>query len=422
MKVQLISSNTERLTMAVMPIGLLSVEAAVRAAGHEVRLLDLLFDEDPEATVARAVTAFRPDVIGISVRNVDDQDRANTRFLLEAIRPVIAACRRASRAPIVLGGAGYSIFPDEALAYLQADFGVRGDGERAFVRLLERLQSGQDPAGLPGIHAAGRPGEACEPEWSPLADPSASHLTAIPAGYASAGDEVWAPIQSRRGCGNDCSYCSTRRIQGRRIRRRAPAAVIDEMESRLQGGFRQFYFVDNAFNIPESHAMRLCELLAGRRLPGLRWRCILYPHKVTERLVEALRRAGCFEVSLGFESGNDRILKALNKRFRARDVRQVNELLLRHGIRRTGFLLFGAPGETRETVEESLAFAASLDLDALRVTIGIRVYPDTPLARMAAERGMIRPDESLLYPKFYLEPGLEPWIYGRVKAGFFNYR
>jgi radical SAM superfamily enzyme YgiQ (UPF0313 family) len=144
------------------------------------------------------------------------------------------------------------------------------------------------------------------------------------------------------------------------------------------------------------------------------WRCILYPERVDEELVAAMAAAGCVEVALGFESGSTNVLREMNKRYSPADVRQTSALLRAHGIRRFGFLLLGGPGETRATVEESIAFATSLGLDGLRVTVGIRIYPGTPLAARAIDEGVIRPDEDLLNPRFYLAPGLEPWIRDRV--------
>jgi radical SAM superfamily enzyme YgiQ (UPF0313 family) len=155
-KVLLISSNTERINMVTIPLGLGLVAAATRRAGHDVTFLDLLNEKDPDAAIRGAIEAARPDVIGISVRNIDDQNRDNPRFLLEQVKPVVEACRAWAPAAIVLGGAGYSIFPEAALAYLGADFGVSGDGEAAFPALLERLQAGGDPCDVPGVWVAGR--------------------------------------------------------------------------------------------------------------------------------------------------------------------------------------------------------------------------------------------------------------------------
>jgi radical SAM superfamily enzyme YgiQ (UPF0313 family) len=100
----------------------------------------------------------------------------------------------------------------------------------------------------------------------------------------------------------------------------------------------------------------------------------------------------------------------MNKRFGLGEVRRISETLAAHGIRRMGFLLLGGPGETRETVEESLAFADSLGLEEMKVTAGIRIYPHTELARAAIADGSLSPSDDLLFPRFYLARGLEGWI------------
>jgi radical SAM superfamily enzyme YgiQ (UPF0313 family) len=412
MRVLLISSNTERINMVTIPLGLGLVAAAARRAGHEVTFLDLLDERDPEAAVRRAIEAAEPEAIGISVRNIDDQNRESPRFLLEQVRPVVKACRACSRAPVVLGGAGYSIFPEAALAYLGADFGVSGDGEAAFPALLARLRSGEDPSDVPGVCVAGQPAHR-ERSFPGDLDPLPVWGEALEAPSYAATPDLWIPLQSRRGCPNDCSYCSTARIQGRTIRSRSPRQVVEHVAVLLKAGFRRFYFVDNSFNIPEWQALEICRLM--RELaPAATWRCILYPHRVGGDLVDAMAEAGCVEVSLGFESGSPRILREMNKRFTPEDVRTTADLLAARGIRRNGFLLLGGPGETRETVEESLAFAESLHLDSLKTTVGIRIYPGTPLARRAAQDRIISGDDDLLIPRFYLAPALEPWIQERI--------
>jgi radical SAM superfamily enzyme YgiQ (UPF0313 family) len=396
-----------------MPVGLALVAAATRWAGHDVRFLDLMHEANPQEAVRRAVAEVGPEVIGISVRNIDDQAREDPRLLIRQVRSVVEECRARSKAPIVLGGTGFSIFPEEVLSYLGADYGISGDGEKAFLALIERIVRGEDPSGLPGTHVAG--GLAARNNEYP------ADLDALPLPDADQWSylspeipDLWVPVQSRRGCPNDCSYCSTFLIQGRTIRSRSPRLVVESIERMTRAGFRRFYFVDNSFNIPESHALELCRRLGGL---NIEWRCILYPHRVGEHLVRAMREAGCVEVALGFESGNRQVLRAMNKRYTPDDVSEVAAMLGAHRIRRMGFLLLGGPGETRESVEESLAFADSLDLDLLRITVGVRIYPGTELARRAVEEGVIDPEDSLFLPKFYVAPGLEPWIHERVKPG-----
>jgi radical SAM superfamily enzyme YgiQ (UPF0313 family) len=414
MRVLLISSNTERINMVTLPLGLDLVAGATRRAGHEVAVVDALREPDPVLAIERSIASFHPEVIGVSIRNIDNQDREAPRFLLEQVRPLIAACRAASHAPIVLGGAGFSIFPDAVLRYLDADLGVRGDGETVFPELIRRIEAGEDPSSTPGVHVAGRT-DAPEPSFSEELSgmPQWDELLETVADPAT--PDLWVPVQSRRGCPNDCSYCSTAQIQGRRIRMRPAGEVADHVARLAAAGYRRAYFVDNSFNIPEPYALELCRALRWRG-SGLEWRCIVYSQHLGEELAAAMADAGCVEVSLGFESGSPAVLREMNKRFTPRDVREVSDRLASHGIRRIGFLLLGGPGETRETVEESLAFASSLHLDTLRITVGMRIYPATPLARRAIEEGIVRPDNDLLLPTFYLAPGLEPWIHERIRG------
>jgi len=128
-----------------------------------------------------------------------------------------------------------------------------------------------------------------------------------------------------------------------------------------------------------------------------------------------MAKAGCHEVSLGFESGCKQILANLNKIFAPREVRRIAGIFHDYGIRQTGFLLLVGPGETRASVQESLLFADSLNLEALKITIGIRIYPYTALARTAVEEGIISGADDLLFPKFYLVPHLRDWLVDTIR-------
>jgi len=408
MKVLLISANTSEINMPTLPLGLVSVATATKAAGHEVEVIDLLTQQEPLAQVKAAIEKLRPDVIGISVRNIDDQSMENTRFLLQEVKDVIAACRSYSHAPIILGGAGYSIFPESVLEYLGADAGIQGEGETMFPALLEKMQKGLRLSQIPGIYL---PGCGLQGERSftknldsiPFPD---EHLWTV---SATAGNDVLIPLQTRRGCALGCNYCSTATIEGTALRKRSIDAVVDGLSRHAAAGFKHFYFTDNTFNMPPSYALDLCRKIIERKL-DITWVCIVYPGNLEEDLVKAMAEAGCREVSLGFESGCERILRIMNKKFSLADVRRASELLAKYKIKQMGFLLLGGPGETRQSVEESLTFSDSLPLDALKITIGIRIYPHTVLAQTAIAEGLITPDDDLLPPQFYMVPGLEEWL------------
>jgi radical SAM superfamily enzyme YgiQ (UPF0313 family) len=411
-RVLMIAANTERINLPTLPLGAALVAAATEADGHEVAFLDLMGEAEPEVAVRRRIQRVQPDVIGISVRNIDDQDMARPIFLLDKVRPVVDACRQVSDAPVVLGGAGFTLFPGPVLAHLGADYGVAGEGEEAFPALLERLEEGGDGAAVPGVFA---PGRAPVQPRAAVADLD---------GLVPAGGELWTaadledpslfvPVQTRRGCPYRCTYCSTPRIEGNLLRSRSPRLVADQLGRMAAEGVGRVQFVDNIFNIPRQYALELCHEIRALEA-GLQWMCILYPSGIDDELAAAMADSGCVAASLGFEAGSDRILRSFAKTFDTVEVRRISDLLADHGIVRFGFLLLGGPEETRESVIESLDFVESLSLDMLKITVGIRIYPGTPLAELAVRQGVVSPTDDLLHPRFYMAPGLEEFIRDQV--------
>jgi radical SAM superfamily enzyme YgiQ (UPF0313 family) len=412
MRVLLISANTEKINMPTLPLGLASVATTTRKAGHDVAMADLMVEKDMRSVLKEAIEGFRPEIIGISVRNIDDQNMENPRFLLDPVKEIVSGCQSLSEATIVLGGAGYSIFPESALSFLGADMGIQGEGEVVFPDLIERLERGASLSGLPGLYLPGH-GLQCKRMFAKNLDTLLlpdTDLLSLP----SQKEELWMPVQTRRGCPLNCSYCSTGTIEGRVLRRHSPEAIVQWIARWREAGVHQFYFVDNTFNLPPSHAKEICRKLIDHGL-NTRWWSILYPKHVDKELVGLMARAGCEQVSMGFESGSERILKNMNKRFTLKEVRQISEMLSEHGIRRMGFLLLGSPGETRGSVEESLVFADSLKLDTLKITTGVRIYPHTSLAKKAIDDGVISSHDDLLLPRFYLAKGLENWLQETLK-------
>lgn len=406
MRVLLISANTEMINMSVLPMGLGCIARATQEAGHEIKIINLMEQEDVFKALGVSISEFEPDVIGISVRNIDDQVMAAPRFLLEPVKSMITFCRDHTDSTIVIGGAGYSIFPQNALEYLEADMGIQGEGEQSFLLLLERLRNKSDLAGIPGLYLP-KKGLQCKRNLSIKLDNYSIPLPEVHLWPPSKikKQEIWMPFQTRRGCFMNCSYCSTALIEGKVIRKRDLVHVVRILSKYIEAGFDHFFFVDNIFNIPLSYAKSLCDRIIEEGL-DISWRCILYPWKVDEDLVEKMAAAGCIEVSLGFESGSRQILQNMNKRYCPEEVRKISTTLKKYNIKRTGFLLLGGPGENKKTLQESLEYADSLDLESMKVTAGIRIYPNTLLAQQAIKEGLIKSNDNLLFPEFYVSKDL----------------
>ncbi len=139
-RVLLVSTNRERSPQPVVPNGVACVASALAAAGHDVRVLDLCFASDPVAAARESVRALRPDVIGVSIRNIDNSDTIALRHYTPEAAAVLGALRDgAPHAPVLAGGAAFGVAPESLFRELGVDYAVAGDGERASVALVDAL-------------------------------------------------------------------------------------------------------------------------------------------------------------------------------------------------------------------------------------------------------------------------------------------
>lgn len=416
MKVLLVSENRCMENLVPFPLGIAYVVAAAEQAGHEVMGLDLMFPEDPLREIALRIREFQPDCVGLSVRNIDNQDMHAGEFYLPHVREVFSAIKSETASPVVLGGAGFTIYPLECLDYLDAETGIVGEGEAPFLKFLECLAAGRDPRDLPGV-AVRRNGMRKVNPAAPYAD--LNHLPPPDRTAFDVGRYNWVPgntpafvanLQSRRGCHMRCIYCPNPLLEGRAIRLRDPVSVADEMQSlEEEHGIGFVIFTDSLFNYPGDYCGALCREIAGRDL-SLRWACSFTPVNPDPGLLESMREAGCTILSIGNESGSEDMLTALRKGFSKDDiVRSVGEAQ-RIGFKLTCFLLLGGPGETRKSVEESVEFLSELGADMVTVTVGIRIYPGCELHEISLKEGVVSPGQNLLYPTFYLAPEVAPWL------------
>jgi radical SAM superfamily enzyme YgiQ (UPF0313 family) len=412
-RILLVSTNRERQPMPVLANGLACVASALDAAGHDVRVSDLCFERDPTGSARRAVERFRPDVIGVSVRNIDNSDSIALRYYTPEAAAVLRALRAAApRSTIMAGGAAFGVAPESLFRELGVDYAVAGDGERASVALVDALAAGRPVGAVPGVVrmdgeriAFTPPGE--DAALDALAPPRLHRWLDVRR-YERNGATV--PIQTKRGCVYKCVYCTYRNVEGWGYRMRAPELVVDEMEElHRQAGVRHFDFVDSTFNSPPGHAIDICEALVRRGLDVRLETMNFTPASASPELLAAMRRAGFTSLGITAESASDPVLARLEKGFGASKVRDVAERVERAGIRTLWIFLVGGPGENAATLEETLAFAAwRLGRgDAVYLTVGLRIYPGTTLHRIAMDEGVVQYGDALLAPSFYFSPALD---------------
>jgi radical SAM superfamily enzyme YgiQ (UPF0313 family) len=417
MKVLLINENRCRENLVPFPLGIAAIAAAARQAGHAVSCLDLMFSEDPTGDTLESIRSFKPDCIGLSIRNIDNQDRHASEFYLPAARDIADAIKSETGVPVVLGGAGFTIFPLECLEYMSLEMGIVGEGEEPFVELLQRLEAGVDVGDMPGLASRRDGGSRVNPPgphaWPGLFPPPDRDLFDVTNYNWKPGKTLplVANLQARRGCHMRCIYCSSPAVEGRLMRVRDPVAVADELASLERDyGISNAVFVDSLFNYPADYTRQLCRDIASRELT-IKWYANLNPLYCESELLEIMREAGCVGMSIGNESGSEDILESLKKGFTKYDVISAVSEAKKLGFHINCFLLLGGPGENEETVKESVELMQELDPGMVTVTVGVRIYPDCELYDIALREGFIEPGQNLLYPAFYQSRETESWLY-----------
>jgi radical SAM superfamily enzyme YgiQ (UPF0313 family) len=418
MRVLLISANQERSPDPVAPLGLCYVATAAAEAGHEVAVLDLCFRPDVEAAVGEAITASAPQAIGLSLRNVDNCAYPDTVSYLPHYRRVVDACRAASDAPIVLGGSAFTTMPHFYLPALSVPYGVVGEGEVTFVRLLELLAAGADPAPFPGLarwHRGDAAVRVSPPAWLPsLDDLRADRRWIDTARYLARGG--MANLQTKRGCHFKCTFCAYPVIEGRGMRTRDPGHIAGEVRALVDGfGVEQFFIVDSIFNAPRGYAERVCAALRplGRRI---RWSCFCGPGNFTPELCDLMMEAGCQSVDFGTDAAAPETLRGFRKSFNVDDILSASVVCRERGLPFCHSLVFGGEAETWETVAHTIAVMDACRPTAVTAMCGVRVYPDTPLAQTLIARGEVADASALYEPYFHFAPAVREGLAEAIAA------
>jgi radical SAM superfamily enzyme YgiQ (UPF0313 family) len=417
MNVLIIASNRNQQPVTVMPLGACIVAEAAEKAGHRVSVLDLMFEKNPLSTLEDELDKTNPDVVGISVRNIDNNDMKNPVAFFIELKPLMNSLRRRTKATIVLGGPAIAIMPEEFLRYTSADYAVLGNGDTVFPALLstiERKDSLKDIDGIAWIEK-----DIFFKNGLSTAEFSASchvpdlHRWIDMKAYQSALSTV--PIQAKRGCPYKCVYCTYAMSEGSEYHLCEPDSVAEEVRKLVLSGMQDVEFVDNVFNSPYDHALAICESLIRAGIKARLQTVELNPKFVDKTLLGVMEKAGFVGVGITAESASDRVLEGLGKEYTSAQVYAAAESAQRSKIPFFWMFMLGGPGETERTVKETLHFAENRvsSKDVAFFNVGIRIYPGTELERIAREQGLLSlPAKEMFAPVWYFSPFLDKiWLF-----------
>lgn len=416
MRVLLINSNLKSDVLAAPPIGLCYVASATAAEGHEVRVLDLCFRRNVLKEIESHVKDFDPQVVGISIRNIDNCNMLHPRSYLPEVVDIVKCTRGLTDARIVLGGSGASLNPKGVMELLRADFIVVSEGETALPTLLRCLEANKETATIAGLGQFINGLFYLNPPV--LKDFSTGHgavgrwIDMKP--YQRMGSSY--NIQTRRGCRQQCIYCTYNQVlEGNRLRLRSPVDVVDEIEEAL-GKHRpeSFEFVDSVFNDPIDHCGEILEEIIRRPWKTRFTAMGVSPKGLNGSFLELMRRAGFSSFWITPESASETMIRNYRKGFTADDVISAAEAISRTRFSVLWDFLIGGPGENNRTLQETLDFTLRfLKRDkrppyyVVNFFVGVRIYPRTRLWEISLEEGFINSSSDPLRQLWYLSSALD---------------
>ncbi len=412
MKILLISVNRERMPFPVFPLGLAYIAKALKDEGHQIEVMDLCFSKEVSVDLESALHRFQPDMVGISLRNLDNLTYPTSISYLKEVEEVIRICRRSTTSRLVIGGSGFSLAPEELLQRLEVDFGIVGEGEDVLLQLVRSLER-KDPVApsscllfkekpFPPLIEGARVFPIQRPDRSPFETNR----------YLEEGG--MGNIQTKRGCPFSCIYCTYPLLEGKKVRLRKTEEVIEELQHLIEQGVDFVYFVDDIFNYPVSYAEALCREMIRRKME-VKWTAFVNPGFLDETLLERMKEAGCVGVEFGTDSGSPRMLQNYKKSFTQGDIIRSSKICSKLMVNHCHYLLFGGPGEDEESIEESFHLMDQLDPTAVIAMLGIRIYPGTEMERISLSEKVIHQDSNLIYPHFYISPILRGKLSGIIQ-------
>jgi len=335
------------------PLGLAYLAAALAETGIEVKILDLVVFPYSRAMLKTFLEKFKPQIAGLTAVTMTFDNAMAVTQDIKNLKPEILT---------VMGGPHVTFCARETLSeHGELDVLVLGEGERTIVDLCRAVDAGHDLNTVDGI-VFRKDSEICATasrdsiaDLDELPDP-ARHL--LPLGrYRALGMPI--SLTTSRGCPFKCIFCVGRKMVGARVRYRSPVKVVDEMEYLNSLNFHQINLADDLFTANRKHCLAVCHEIINRRLE-LKWTSFARVDTVSEDILTRMKAAGCSAVSFGVESGNAQILQTIKKGITRDQVIAAVEMCRRTGVTAHASFILGLPGETPQTIRETMDFGEQL--------------------------------------------------------------
>jgi lipid biosynthesis B12-binding/radical SAM protein len=406
MKVLLISANISESPYPLYPLGMSVIAKALTDKGHCVKQLDYLQKEKDFNLILSEINNIKPEIIGISIRNIDNTNFINKKNYINSSVDFIREIKKNTDIPIILGGSGFSLFPKEILEKSGADYGVQGEGETVICEFISNFSEGI----IPERKILTNNNQQNQMSPALYSDSIMNH-------YLKFGKT--APLQTKRGCCNNCIYCTYPYLEGNKIRCRDPKEVVNDI-IHLQNTHKSkmIFFTDSVFNDKDENFIYVLEEMKKQNVK-VPWTAFFQPSFFNDSTLSLMKETGLEYIELGADATTDTTLKKMGKKFSFGDIRNTVDILMKKNIYSSIYYMFGVPGETEETVFEGIKNIKSIKNAVSLIFMGIRILPGTPLEKISLKEKIIEQECDLFEEKYYISSMVnKEWLDQTLRNAF----
>jgi radical SAM superfamily enzyme YgiQ (UPF0313 family) len=361
-----LEKRTDIQDVIVPPIGLYYVGSVLKENHYDVEILNWSrINETPE-DIEKILLEKKPDIIGFSVLQANRWGGIEIARIAKQIYPKVK---------IVFGGVTPTFLWEHFLTHFpEIDFVVIGEGEYTFLNLVKVLESKKEN-NIKDIRGIAFKKDGKVVRTAPAEQIHHMDDLPVPAKYFE-----YQHLSLTRGCPGKCRFCGSPKFWGPKVRFHSVDYFIDELERLYKKGINFFYFSDDTFSVDKKRVIEICKKILEKRM-NIKWVAISRVNYMSEDILYWMRKAGCIQISYGVESGSKKIRNLLNKKISNDDIEKAFAMTLKYGILPRAYFIYGCPGETRRTIQETIDLIKKIKplvihFFVLSLFPGTRLYED----------------------------------------------
>ncbi|NCO54283.1 MAG: radical SAM protein [Bacteroidetes bacterium] len=396
-----ISANQLKEPYPVYPLGISYLVSYLEEHLPDLKILLFDFNKNDYSELVQLIKKEHPKYIGVSFRNIDDVNFYAKNSYIAHYKAIVDLVKVNSKATIIIGGPGYSIFPIEMYNLLQPDFGIYGEGEISLYKLINILENNKNNfEDVPRLIYKKDNKTIFNQKGNSTLQPKTSYNKELTDYYWQ--NSGMLNIQTKRGCPYNCIYCTYPLIEGKNVRTHNPEILVENIEKYLyENNVDYFFFTDSLFNLKNKFNYKFAELILRKNIK-FKWGAYFNFKNLPEDLLVLLKRAGLTHIEFGTDSLCDITLNSYRKPFTFEEILNTSDICNKLDIDFAHFLILGGYGETKGTLKETFENSKKIGRTVFFPFVGMRIYPNTELYKIAINEGKIQPTDDLLLPKYYV--------------------